>query len=185
MKGLVFTEFFEMVEANYGLAMIEDLIEATQPSSGGCYTSVSSYNHQELIDMVVELADRTNSQVNDLVYAFGRHLAKVFSSKFTSFFDECPDTLSFLKRIDDHIHVEVHKLYPDAELPEFSFDDSDPDCFQLTYKSVRNFSDLALGLIEGCAEHYNEQFDITREDIDDSNNGADKTQVRFLIRPHA
>ncbi len=177
MKGIVFAEFNEMVEEKFGMDMVDDLIDATDPASGGAYTAVGTYDHQELVNMVLELSRRSNIPASELVKTFGRHLAGVFSTKFESFFTECPDTLSFLKRIDDHIHVEVRKLYPDAELPRFSFDDSNPEEFHLTYESLRNFADLAHGLIEGCAEHYGESYAIEREDLSD----AEKTRVRFRI----
>ena len=55
MKGIVFTEFSTMVESLFGEDMLDDLLDATDPASGGAYTSVGTYNHNELVDMVVEL----------------------------------------------------------------------------------------------------------------------------------
>lgn len=164
MKGLVFTEFMEMVESKFGDDMMDDLIDATNPDSGGSYTAVGTYNYQELVNMVVELGNRTGAPVPDLIKAFGHHLAGVFSSKFSMFFEEVDSTIDFLKRIDNHIHVEVAKLYPDAELPVFSFDDSDADAFRLEYSSTRGLADLAHGLIEATAQHYGESFAIDRQD---------------------
>ena len=37
MKGIVFTEFFGLVEDKWSADMIEDLIEDTNPSSGHLY----------------------------------------------------------------------------------------------------------------------------------------------------
>lgn len=67
-----------------------------------------------------------------------------------------------LREVDRHIHVEVKKLYPDAELPVFYYHDIDESRLQLTYESSRNLPDLAEGLIEGCANHFNEQLQIDR-----------------------
>lgn len=164
MKGLVFTEFTSMVEEKFGEDMVDDLIDGTKPESGGAYTSVGTYNHQELVDMVVLLSEKVSVPVPDLIKTFGLHLAVVFAEKFGSFFDEVNNTLDFLKKIDNHIHVEVRKLYPDAELPVFAFDDSNADEFKLVYSSERGFGDLALGLIEGVSIHYNEPFNISRKD---------------------
>ena len=164
MKGLVFTEFMELVESKFGEDMVDDLIDETNPASDGAYTAVGTYNHQELIDMVVVLSERVDVPVPDLVNVFGHHLAEVFATKFKSFFDESWSTIEFLKSIDNHIHVEVLKLYPDAELPEFSFDDSNPDAFQLNYRSTRGFADLAHGLIQGTAKYYGEDITINRVD---------------------
>ena len=178
MKGLVFSEFANLVEEKFGADMIEDLIDATQPASGGAYTSVGTYDHNELINMVVELSKRTGLETSELVRLFGHHLAKVFSTKFSAFFSEVDNTIDFLKRIDNHIHVEVSKLYPDAELPVFGFDDSDAEVFQLHYSSTRGLADLAHGLIEATSDYYQEKFQIKRIDSRD----GDTYQTQFLLR---
>lgn len=40
MLGLVFTEFMELVEQEFSLDMVDDLIEDNQLSSDGAYTAV-------------------------------------------------------------------------------------------------------------------------------------------------
>jgi len=52
------------------------------------------------------------------------------------------------------IHVEVRKLYPDAELPTFTCDTSTPGRLTMLYRSSRPFADLAEGLIAGCIAHF-------------------------------
>lgn len=179
MKGIVFSEFNELVEQAFGEDMLDDIIDdcAEQLASGGSYTSVGTYDDKELVHLVVALSERTGVAVADLVKTFGLHLAKVFEVKFPSFFDECSDSFSFYKRIDDHIHVEVKKLYPDAALPKFTYDDSNPDVFVLTYESIRQFADLAVGLLEGVSQHYGETIQIEREDL----SSDDTTKVVFRI----
>ena len=177
MKGIVFNEFLTMVESVFDEDMVDDILDSVELPSGGAYTSVGTYSHEELVTMVGELARRTQTPAGDLVKAFGKHLAGVFSSKYASFFEECDSTLAFLKKVDDHIHVEVKKLYPDAELPVFSYDDSNAEAFELVYSSGRGFADLAEGLIEGVACHYGEAFQISREDL----SGGDSTHVKFTI----
>ena len=89
----------------------------------------------------------------------------------------CSSSFDFLQRIDHYIHVEVGKLYPDAELPSFDCDTSEPGCLRLTYRSSRPFAALAEGLIRGCVAHYGEAVDIAVEDLSD---GAG-TAARFLL----
>jgi hypothetical protein len=169
MKGLVFTEFMSMVEEKFGIDMMDDLIDESAPLSGGAYTAVGTYNHQELVDMVTILSDKVDVPIPVLINTFGHYLGAVFTQKFPSFFAEVDNTLDFLKKIDNHIHIEVRKLYPDAELPVFEFDDSDADEFKLIYKSERGFADLAQGLIEASALYYKEKFNIARHDQDEGN----------------
>lgn len=162
MKGLVFTEFFDMVEQVFDADMVDLLIENTQPASQGAYTTVGSYPYEELEAMVVELSKQTNMEVTPLLVAFGKHLGAQFAHKYPHFFKGSGSTIGLLKEIDDHIHVEVRKLYPDAELPEFSFDENTAEgLFILHYRSNRPLADLAHGLIMQTSQHYQENFKIS------------------------
>ena len=86
------------------------------------------------------------------------------------------DVAGPLERVENVIHVEVKKLYPDAELPSFECTREGPDRVVMVYRSPRRLSDLAAGLIEGCAEHYGEALDVTRDDL-----SGDGQIVRFTI----
>lgn len=167
MKGIVFDEFIDMVETTFGEDMLDDLIDENSDklSTGGAYTTVGTYSHEELLVLVSALSDKVDIPIAYLVKSFGLHLAKVFSTKFSSFFEECSDTFAFLKRIDNHIHVEVYKLYPDAELPKFSFEQQNSSSLKLIYESTRGFADLAEGLIEGTSSYYGEKITISKEDL--------------------
>lgn len=178
MKGIVFREFIDMIESQFGEATVDHLIESTHPASGGAYTTVGTYDHRELVAMVEALSTQTGISVDALQHHFGKHLANIFSRKFPSFFNDCLNTFEFLKKIDNHIHVEVKKLYPDAELPKFTYLEHSETAFELIYESQRDFSHLAHGLIEGCMEYFKEAFQINREDASSDSN----TKVIFHLR---
>lgn len=178
MKGVVFTEFLEMVEARFSAEMVESLIDACPLASGGAYTAIGTYDHRELVALVVALSEKTGAPTPALVHAFGRHLLQRFTVGHPGFFTVASDTFDFLERVEDYVHIEVRKLYPDAELPSFECRRPGPDEFEMVYRSSRGFADLAHGLIEACAEHYGEAVTITPEDLSD---GA-KTHVKFHLR---
>lgn len=73
------------------------------------------------------------------------------------------DAFSFLSGIEDIIHAEVLKLYPDAELPRFIVEHHDAQRLVLLYQSPRHFEDLAEGLMHGCVAHFGEPIHIERE----------------------
>lgn len=169
MKGVVFTEFFGMVGDVFSDDMVDDLIEATDPASGGAYTAVGTYDHGEIVAMVVELSARTGTPVPDLLQAFGRHLFRRFAELYPVFFAGVTDTFTFLDSIESVIHVEVRKLYPDAELPRFESRRPSTDEMVLVYRSPRHMHDLAAGLIAQCAEHFGE---VVRVDPVAADDGA-------------
>lgn len=170
---MVFTEFLEMVESVFSLDMVDDIIEDANPASGGAYTAVGIYDHEELVDLVMALSKRTHISPTALVHTFGKHLFSIFFRKFPGFFEGIEDSFSFLSSVEDFIHPEVLKLYPDAKLPRF-------DCrlegntLEMIYRSSRHFADLAEGLIDGCSEHFAEKIIIQREELD-------QNSTRFVL----
>ena len=177
MKGVVFTEFLEMVETRFSPEMVEEMLSGCSLASGGVYTSIGTYEHSELVALVVDLSRRTGTPVPGLVHAFGRHLLHRFTVGFPGFFTSAADTFEFLERVEGYVHIEVRKLYPDAELPSFACRRLDGDTLEMVYRSHRGFSDLACGLIEACAEHYGEVVTIAMDDLSEGT----KTQVRFVV----
>ena len=70
-----------------------------------------------------------------------------------------------LKVLDDDVHVEVRKLYQDAEVPTFDYQDLSDNRMLFIYQSSRPLADCAHGLIEGCIEHFGETMTIERNDL--------------------
>jgi hypothetical protein len=161
MKGMVFTEFLEMVEAKFSANMVDDIIDDANLPSGGAYTAVGTYDHAELVQMVVALSKRTDVPVPALVHTFGEHLFGRFYALFPAFFQGVTSALDFLEGIETVIHTEVRKLYPDAQLPQFDCTRS-ADGLQMLYSSPRHFGDLAEGLIHGAVVHFGDTLHITR-----------------------
>lgn len=116
MKGVVFTEFMELVETRMGLEMLDRIITEADLPNDGAYTSVGTYDHAELVRLVQALSNASGLTVPQLIHLFGEHLFQRFSVQYKALFADSRTAFDFLARIDDVIHVEVRKLYPDAEL---------------------------------------------------------------------
>lgn len=178
MKGVVFREFIDMVESSFSHEIADSIIDLSDLATGGAYTSVGTYDHREIVRLVSHLSERTGIAVPDLLRAFGAHLFGRFAALYPSHFVGRSSTLDFLAILDNKIHVEVKKLYPDAELPVFEHGSIDPDMMAFVYRSKRPFADLAEGLIKGCIAHFNENIDLQREDFP-CEEGA---HTRFVLR---
>ncbi len=166
MKGVVFTEFLEMVEKEFGYETADKIIIEEQLASKGIYTAIGTYHHGEMVQLVVNLSEVTGIGVPLLLNAYGKYLFNSFLKSYPVFFENVNDSFTFLSLVDGYIHVEVNKLYPDAELPRFTTETRDGKMTML-YQSSRKMSDLAVGLIEGCLEHYEEDADIVKENMDE------------------
>jgi hypothetical protein len=177
MKGIVFTEFLEMVEEKFSPDMADRIIDGAELESGGAYTTVGTYDHQEMIALVTCLSRETGTPASDLIRTFGEHLFQRFRHLFPNYFEGLPSAFDFLRRVEDYVHIEVRKLYPEAELPTFACEMPRPDQLSMTYRSSRPFAALAEGLIRGCVAHYGEPIEV---DIEDLSEGAG-TAARFLL----
>jgi hypothetical protein len=170
MKGVVFTEFLEMVEQQYSPALADDLVDSSDLPSGGAYTAVGTYAPAEMTTLVQALADRTGASVPELLEGYGQNL---FSRA-----GPCgpTDALAFVATIQPVVHAEVRKLYPDAELPEFEITWLSDNELVMTYRSPRRLGDLAMGLLRGAVQHFGQPVDLVRE-----NAGGDGATVRFTL----
>lgn len=177
MKGIVFTEFLEMVEERFSLDIADRMVGAAALPSGGAYTAVGTYDYQEMVQLVVQLSSLTGIALPDLLRAFGEYLFGRFVVVFPNFFMGVGSAFQFLQSVESYIHVEVRKLYPDAELPSFACQATQPGQLTVTYRSTRPFADLAEGLIRGCCQHFGEQVELLREALD----GQPGTHERFTL----
>lgn len=179
MKGIVFTEFMDMVASKFSENMVDDIIDDAQPASGGAYTAVGTYPHQEMVQLVMALSARTGLPVAQLLREFGLYLFASFAKSYGMFFTGVKDAFHFLSGIEDVIHAEVLKLYPDAELPRFVVEKHTEQELIIRYSSVRHLEDLAEGLIQGCITYFGESILLQRESVGD---GAGRSERFRLTR---
>lgn len=169
MLGIVFTEFMEMVEDKFSADVLDEILETPGLKSEGIFTSVGYYDHTDMVKMVVALSKQVNVPVDDLIEVFGQHLFGILISKYPALKGEISSSLDFLETVDSTVHRQVKKLYPDAELPEFDCERIDNNTLHLHYRSKRPFSVLALGLIKGCGEFFDEKLAISHSSREENN----------------
>lgn len=163
MKGIVFTEFLDFVDEQSSLETTERLIEMSDLPSGGQYTAVGTYDSAEMATLVSNLSSLTGTPVPELFRGFGQALFERLASTNPKFLEGVGSTMEFLPRVQDVVHVEVRKLYPDAELPTFDCNMSAPGVMRMSYRSPRELDDLAEGLILGCIAHFGDDLDLTKD----------------------
>jgi hypothetical protein len=176
MKGVVFTEFLEMLEKEAGFEAVDAVLAAANPASGGAYTAVGQYDDAEMFALISALSEQSGTPVPELLTHFGEYLFSRFVQMFPQFVEPAGDTFALLESVDGFIHIEVHKLYPDARLPFVSCSRLGDRSLRVYYKSHRPMGDFAEGLMRGVMKHYREDLDVKRTDLD-----AEKREVEFLL----
>lgn len=164
---MVFTEFFEWVEQESGYEWVDRLLREVPSQSHGAYTAIGNYPHTELVEFVLHYSAASARPVDLVLKGFGAHMLGVFARFYPQFFDRCPNVMAFLESVDDYIHIEVLKLYPDAQLPRFETTKISNRSLEMVYRSDRGMASLAFGLIEEALRHYGQQGTIGSVSFDD------------------
>jgi len=176
MKGIVFTEFLELVEDKFGLEMVDNIITSSNLKSSGIYTAVGTYSFSEMLQLLQHLSTKTGLSINDLLLTYGEHFFSVIEKSYPGLLATYTDPIEMISSIENHIHVEVRKIYPDAELPTFEVIDKTADSLVMVYKSSRAMHHFGLGLMNKTFEHFNSTATIALVNIKE-----DGTEVRFII----
>jgi hypothetical protein len=177
MKGIVFTEFIDLVTAKFGEEVVDRVITESNLPSGAAYTAVGTYDHAEMMTMVGNLSQAIQVPVPSLLKDFGEHLFTRFAARYPQFYAGLTSSFGFLSRIEEHIHVEVRKLYPDAELPSILCERLSENEMVLTYRSTRPLAGFAEGLMLGAIAHFGESVEVTKTD-----SAVDQTYARFALK---
>jgi predicted hydrocarbon binding protein len=159
MKGIVFNQLQEFVESEHGIVLWDKALMACDLPSQGVYVSTMNYEDSELQSLVGFFCNHLSVDAPILVRAFGKYLFPRLFVMAPDQAKEAKNLKTFLLMIEDIIHVEVRKLYPDANLPEFAYQDNDQD-LRMLYRSPRKLCHLSEGLIKGASMHYQEQVSI-------------------------
>lgn len=163
MKGIIFTEFLDMVEKKFSIETVDHIIESSNLSSGGSYTAVGTYPHTEMAELVINLGRETGIPVKDLLITFGNYLFNRLAEMYPNFVSPEMGLLNFLESIENHIHIQVKKLYPDAELPQFKTKLVHEKKLEMVYESERHLGDLAEGLLMGAIAFFKQEASLKRE----------------------
>lgn len=176
MKGIVFTEFLEMVEDKFGLETLDYIIYKSELKSEGVYTSVGTYDFSEMLSLISNLSEKVNIPVNDLIYAYGLYFFQVLNRNHANIIDLYETPIDLLMSIENHIHIEVRKIYPGAELPTFKIVERKDNHIEMIYYSERGLYLFAKALMEKTFEHYKKNANISYQLLKE-----DGTEVLFLI----
>lgn len=162
MKGVIFVELVKMAEAAFGEDAVDEVIEKADLVNGGAFTTVGNYPCSELVKIVVAFSEHSGLSPEVLQRKFGHWLMDFFVAHYPGFFADKTTAFSLLESVDQEIHVEVKKLYPDAELPRFDTARPQDGKLEMVYSSPRRLDAFCHGMIEACLAHFGEQGDISR-----------------------
>lgn len=177
MKGIVFTEFLDLVEDKFGLETVDEIIEKSDLKTDGVYTSIGTYAFSDMLQLLQNLSQKTKITIDELLLIYGEHFFSVLEKSYPKLLGTYKDPIEMISSIENHIHVEVRKIYPDAELPTFEVIEKKENSLVMIYRSSRAMHHFGLGLMNKTFEHFNSTASIQLEKVKE--NG---TEVKFIIK---
>ena len=173
MKGLIFNHLLLYVEKEFSVDVRNKMLaQAGQPSKDGVYQEGDTYPYEEIFVLVGNLSTVTNVSMAKTFENFGEYLFIQLARAFSQFFSPDETLFGFLQKLEDHIHMEVRRKYPEANLPGFEFEPIDDDNLKMIYKSERSMSDFGIGMIKGAAIWFNRKVFVGKKDISKNNDGT-------------
>ena len=177
MKGIILSEFVEYIEQELGESAAQKIIDQSELESEGAYSRVGMYDYQELIRLLTNTASQSQRDAGKLLDGFSDHLFAMFKRDYSSFFDGVDNAIEMLMQIDNHIHVEVKKLYPDAELPAFNYSINEQQQLILNYTSPRPLASVAQALVQACLKYFGDH-----EKLISAEHSEDQKSATFKIQ---
>jgi hypothetical protein len=154
MKGIIFNLLEQVITQHHGEDVWDQLLD--DAGVDGAFTSLGNYSDETLRSLVGAASRRLAIPPQEVIRWFGRKAISTLATRYPVFFERHTATRSFLLSLNGMIHPEVRKIYPGADAPDFDFADSTPETLVMSYRSRRQLCALAIGLIEGSADHFRE-----------------------------
>ena len=154
MKGFIFTNFLDFVEKSNGLEMVDQMLGECDLASEGVYSAFNSYEFDELVSLLTFVSKKTGIEPQVLLEAFGRFVFPYLIGKHSYIVEKYSNAIELIAVIESHIHIEVKKLYEDAELPTFSVVEKTQNSLTLIYTSSRGLTYFAIGLMRETLDFF-------------------------------
>ena len=158
MKGVLFNVVEDVVTEVFSADVWDDVVD--RAGVGGAYTSLGTYPDAELVHLVDETAAAAKKSVPDTLRLAGHlgfaHLVR----RSPHLLDGLDDWKAVLNSLDDIIHPEVRKIYPESDVPGFATE-PDGDALMVVYTSRRRLCALAEGLMTGSGKWFDTDLSVT------------------------
>ena len=178
MQASVIQELVEMATQRFGKPTVE------RAASVAAVELDLATHHPErcppgtLRQLVTHMSRETSVPVSKILQDLGRHFFSRLLILYPDVIAAHESCVDLLEHLDCQVHGEVRRRNPAVRLPRLTVA-IDRECNRLTmlYRSPEVPSDVALGLIIGCARYYEERVAVNCEDLSEGEGAI----VRFSV----
>ncbi len=154
MKGIIFVLLEDFLVERLGAKDYEAMIAACGLKTRDPFQVHQTYPDDDLFKILLNAADRLSLGLSDVLRHFGEFCFPCLVRRYPVFVQPYDHPKPFIQSVQRIIHVEVRKLYPDAETPIFRYQDPAPDRLIIEYESKRRLCHFMEGIIKGVETHF-------------------------------
>jgi hypothetical protein len=154
MKGVVFNLLEAFICEGWDAATYEAILAACSLQTKEPFVGPGTYPDSDLFLIAGQAAETLGLPLPAALRAFGRYLFPRLAEQVLPLVKSHADARSFLKSVEDVIHVEVRKLMPQAITPSFHYREPDARHLVIEYRSARKLCALMEGLLDGTADFF-------------------------------
>jgi hypothetical protein len=181
MKGIIFNLLESFIVDSWGEERFERIMSSCPLHTKTAFVGPGTYPDADLFALVARTTDELGVDTHTALRSFGRYALPRLAAKFDVFVRDHRHPKSFLCTVDSIIHVEVRKLFAQAEPPHIWHEDPAPDQLVLHYQSKRQLCALFEGLLDGTADYFRVPF--THRQVACMNRGGDSCDFHLQFSP--
>ncbi|OCQ22147.1 hypothetical protein A7985_10180 [Pseudoalteromonas luteoviolacea] len=178
MKGHIFMLLEDFISEVAGDEVLYEALEECSFDSSKGFVRTENYPDEQLVELVNIVVGKMGISISEAHFSFGQWLYPKLSNLLPSQFTQYPHPAHVLKQLDDLHHVELKKLYPDAQPPAFQYNVTGPYTAQLIYTSPRRLFDLVKGVLAGMSSYYAVNIEVEVQHNWQGNNNC----ANFLLK---
>lgn len=163
MKGVVFNILEGFIDESFGDGTFDEIIDTVFIEEIDPFVGPGTYPDEHLFLIVQKAVELKKLDLEPILRTFGKYMFFQLAIKYPNFVQHHDNPKDFIKTVHNVIHVEVKKLFPEAETPKFLYSNDIDGKLTMRYESKRNLFSLAEGLIEGSGEFYNKPVKVIRK----------------------
>ncbi|MDX1804502.1 MAG: heme NO-binding domain-containing protein [Alcanivorax sp.] len=149
--------------------------DAGMPDSS--FVPIRIYPDEDLDALLESAGKLTGLPRVSILEDFGEWVIPPLISMYRAMIPEDWDAVDFLTNVDERVHERVIRMKdPEARPPSIGVTEVAPRELEITYRSHRNMSALAIGCVRGVAAYYGEEMQLLEK-------GREENGVRcFRVR---
>jgi predicted hydrocarbon binding protein len=162
MKGIVFNIFESFLVEHHGRDFFYEVVDESNLITEEPFVSPGTYPYEDLLEILGVTCRKLEISPEDALRAFGKYSFKFLDEKYPEYKKKNNTPILYLEGIEEIIHQDVKKLYPDAKPPVFKYEKESDHHLQVEYISERKLCHFMEGLIEGIEELFSRKISYSQ-----------------------